>query len=79
MQFASMLKEIISEQRVADNIEKIIYGKNNEIGPESMETLIQLVENKRGSLNMLALVGCKTRLSTLAPILQAISYRDNRL
>ena len=69
LQFANMLREIISEQTIADNIDKIIYGKNNELGPETMETLLELVDKKRGGLTQLAFVGCKSRLSTMAPIL----------
>ena len=59
-QFAEMLAEIMSDGRVANNLQKITYGKDNEFGPRTLAVLTKLVAEKDGAhpLTQLALVGC---------------------
>ena len=80
-QFADMLKEIISDERVANNLRKITYGKNNELGPRTLEVFMKLLSEKRAShpLTQLALVGCKSRLSTISPLLTLLNSVENQL
>ena len=44
-----------------------------------MEPLVELAEKKRGGLIQLALVGCKSRVSTMAPLLRELNQGENKL
>ena len=80
-QFADMLTEIISDKQVADNLQKITYGKNNELGPKTLDVFMKLVAEKSREtpLTQLALVGCKSRLSTISPLLTMLNTVENQL
>ena len=80
-QFADMLREIISDEKAVDNLEKITYGKNNELGPKTLDVFMKLFAEKRGEtpLTQLALVGCKSRLSTISPLLTMLNTVENQL
>ena len=76
-----MLTEIISDEKVLYDLQKITYGKNNELGPKTLDVFMKLVAEKRGEnpLTQLALVGCKSRLSTISPLLTMLNTVENQL
>lgn len=43
-----MLNEIISDDKVVHNLQRITYGKNNELGPRTLDVFMRLVAEKKG-------------------------------
>ena len=78
-QFADMLEEIISDKKVLHKLRSITYGKNNELGPKTLRIVMKLLAEKQGEKPMthLALVGCKSRLSTISPLLKMLNTAEN--
>ena len=70
-QFAEILTAIIEEEKQYNNLERITYGSNNELGYNSVEMLDQFIgeKNPQFPLTHLALVNCKKRIATIEPLL----------
>ena len=45
-QFAEILTAIINEEKQYNNLERITYGNNNELGYNSVEILEQFIDEK---------------------------------
>ena len=60
-QFADLLQEMIKNDKVFNDLQRISYGGNNELGLKTMEVLDHIIKNKHASfpLTHLALVNCK--------------------
>ena len=66
-QFAELLQELMQNDKVFDDLQRITYGGNNELGMKTMETLDRLINEKHPSfpLTHLTLVECKNHVSTV--------------
>ena len=76
-QFSDLLEELIQNDKVFDDIQRITYGGNNELGKKSMDSLDKLINEKHPSfpLTHLTLVECKNHLSTVEPLLISLESR----
>ena len=75
-----MFSEITSDYNVVKNLQKVTYGKNNELGPKTLEAFMNFMDKKyENPLIQLALVGCKSRLSSISPLLKMIDPVESQL
>ena len=77
-QFAEFLTHIIDNEAQFNNLQKISYGGQNELGQNTINVLDRLIKDKHPSfpLTHLALVNCKRR-SRIEPLFQTLEQREN--
>ena len=80
-QFADLLEELMQNEKVFDDLQRITYGGNNELGMKTMQMLDKLINEKHPSfpLTHLTLVECKNHLSTVQPLLLSLETRQSHL
>ena len=80
-QFADLLTAMIEDEKQYNDLQRISYGGNNELGQHTMTVLDKLITEKHPSfpLTHLALVNCKKRIRTIEPLFKTLESKDNHL
>ena len=80
-QFAELLSEMIDNEKVFNDLQRITYGGNNELGLKTMQVLDHLIREKHASfpLTHLALVNCKSHIRTMEPLFITLDSKENHL
>ena len=80
-QFADLLTHMTQDPKQFNNLHRITYGSNNELGWLTLEVLDKFLRDKHPNfpLTHLALVNCKRRIRTIEPLLMTLNTKENHL
>ena len=73
-QFADLLSHIITDEKQYNDLQRITYAGNNELGLKTLEVLDQFIKKKPVSypLTHISLVNCKLRIRTIEPFFKTL-------
>ena len=80
-QFSDLLQLIVADETLREDLQRITYSHNNELGPKSVSSLEQLIRRKSLSspLTHLYLINCKQRPANFSPIFTSLQFARNQI